>query len=80
VKGVASASPRIEPPIIIAIVASSPAVDSPMADIFLNDAREDLDKARRIATVLQARGWSVWWDRRLRGGMDFTCDHPAAAG
>jgi len=60
VKGVASASPRIEPPIIIAIVASSPAVDSPMADIFLNDAREDLDKARRIATVLQARGWSVW--------------------
>ena len=43
-----------------------------MADVFLSYAREDLDRARSVAGVLQARGWSVWWDRRLRGGTDFT--------
>jgi hypothetical protein len=42
-----------------------------MADIFLSYAREDEPKAELIATVLAARGWSVWWDRRIPYGNDF---------
>jgi formylglycine-generating enzyme required for sulfatase activity len=39
-----------------------------MADIFLSYAREDLERARRIAGALQAEGWSVFWDRRIPPG------------
>jgi formylglycine-generating enzyme required for sulfatase activity len=42
-----------------------------MADIFLSYAREDLEHARRIAEALEAAGWSVFWDRRIRPGQQF---------
>ena len=42
-----------------------------MSDIFISYAREDLDKVRPIAEALEAHGWSVWWDPKIRSGMPF---------
>ena len=42
-----------------------------MADIFLSYAREDVDRASRLALALESRGWSVWWDRHIPHGQDF---------
>ena len=39
-----------------------------MVDIFLSYAEEDRESARRIATLLEQSGWTVWWDRRIRAG------------
>jgi hypothetical protein len=37
-------------------------------DIFISYTHEDADAARRLATELTARGWSVFWDRVLLPG------------
>ena len=42
-----------------------------MADVFLSYAREDRDTAERLARALEARGWSVWWDRHVPAGKRF---------
>lgn len=42
-----------------------------MADLFLSYAAEDRARARRVATLLETRGWSVWWDRVIRPGTSF---------
>jgi hypothetical protein len=42
-----------------------------MADIFISYAREDRERARTIASGLQVRGWSVWWDRDVIAGQAF---------
>ena len=42
-----------------------------MADIFLSYAREDQEHARRIAEALEAEGWSVFWDVKIRAGQRF---------
>ncbi|MGH6814968.1 MAG: SUMF1/EgtB/PvdO family nonheme iron enzyme [Hyphomicrobiaceae bacterium] len=39
-----------------------------MADIFVSYTRADQDMVRLIVALLEARGWSVWWDTRLFGG------------
>ena len=42
------------------------------SDVFLSYARENRDVAKRLANALtQARGWSVWWDARLKAGELF---------
>jgi WD40 repeat protein len=42
------------------------------ADVFISYAREDRATAKRLAEALTAaRGWSVWWDVRLRTGEPF---------
>ena len=43
-----------------------------MPDIFISYAREDIAKARAIATELEARAWSVFWDRHIPHGQDFS--------
>jgi hypothetical protein len=43
-----------------------------MADIFLSYAREDELRARAVAVELESCGWSVFWDRRIPHGQDFT--------
>src|ERR1043166_62465 len=43
-----------------------------MSDIFLSYAREDRARAEWIATELAHRGWSVWWDQKLRVGKSFS--------
>jgi formylglycine-generating enzyme required for sulfatase activity len=40
-----------------------------MADIFLSYTRADRDIASRIVAVLEAQGWSVWWDTEISGGQ-----------
>jgi hypothetical protein len=42
-------------------------------DVFISYAREDRDRARVLADALEARGWSVWWDRKIVAGQTF--DH-----
>src|SRR4051794_23111021 len=39
-----------------------------MADIFLSYAEEDREPARKLVSVLEKAGWSVWWDRRIPTG------------
>jgi formylglycine-generating enzyme required for sulfatase activity len=42
-----------------------------MSDIFISYARADRPRAEAVANALQARGWSVWWDRDLLAGETF---------
>ena len=42
-----------------------------MADIFISYAREDRERAKELAGVLERRGWSVWWDRLIPAGGSF---------
>jgi hypothetical protein len=41
------------------------------AAIFISYAHEDRERAELIASSLTANGWSVWWDRQIRGGRQF---------
>jgi hypothetical protein len=43
-----------------------------MADIFLSYAREDELRARAVAVGLESCGWSVFWDRLIPHGRDFS--------
>jgi len=36
-----------------------------MSDVFITYAREDYERARTLAGLLEKAGWSVWWDRKI---------------
>ena len=42
-----------------------------MSDIFLSYAREDKDRVQSFARALEQKGWTVWWDLRIRTGRGF---------
>lgn len=42
-----------------------------MADIFISYSKKDADQARLIAALLEAQGYSVWWDSKLVTGDQF---------
>lgn len=45
-----------------------------MADIFLSYARQDRARIARLADRLEAAGHSLWWDRQIDGGSEFSAD------
>jgi hypothetical protein len=49
----------------------SSAWENPMADVFISYASEDRERARELASALEACGWSVWWDRKIIAGQTF---------
>jgi hypothetical protein len=42
-----------------------------VTDVFISYAREDRDRAHKLADALAAFGWSVWWDRKIITGEAF---------
>jgi hypothetical protein len=42
-----------------------------VTDVFISYAREDRDRAERLASALSGFGWSVWWDRKIIAGQSF---------
>jgi len=42
-----------------------------MADIFISYASKDRSRVEPLAHALEARGWSVWWDRTIPPGKSF---------
>jgi TIR domain len=42
-----------------------------MADIFVSYSNQDRDLALKLSAFLEAKGWSVWWDRHLTAGDEF---------
>ena len=42
-----------------------------MADIFISYSKADRDLADKLATALEADGWTVWWDKSLAAGDAF---------
>ena len=45
-----------------------------MADVFLSYARGDRVIAERLAHAIGAAGLTVWWDRHIKGGAEFSRD------
>ena len=43
-----------------------------MASVFLSYDREDVAKAQTIALALEKAGYSVWWDRHIKGGAQYS--------
>jgi hypothetical protein len=43
-----------------------------MADIFISYAREDQAAVKPLAAALEGAGYSVWWDRRILAGTEFS--------
>jgi len=42
-----------------------------MADVFLSYSKPDVADARMLAALLEANGYTVWWDTNLEGGEQF---------
>jgi hypothetical protein len=45
-----------------------------LADVFLSYARGDRAIAERLAHAIADSGLSVWWDRHIKGGAEFSRD------
>jgi adenylate cyclase len=43
-----------------------------MADIFISYARPDRASIEKLAAALESEGFSVWWDRQIGGGAEFS--------
>lgn len=43
-----------------------------MASVFLSYVRADVDRAQSIAQALEKAGHSVWWDRHITGGAQYS--------
>lgn len=43
-----------------------------MASVFLSYDRHDADHARSVALALEQAGHSVWWDRHIKGGAQYS--------
>ena len=43
-----------------------------MAQVFLSYARDDVGRAKALAAAVERAGFSVWWDRDLEGGAEYS--------
>lgn len=43
-----------------------------VADVFISYAREDRDKVANLAAAIEAAQYTVWWDRRILAGTEFS--------
>lgn len=43
-----------------------------MAQVFLSYARDDVGRAKSLAVAIERAGYSVWWDRELVGGAEYS--------
>ncbi len=43
-----------------------------MSDVFISYSREDRTRIESLAAALEAQSFSVWWDRDILGGADFS--------
>jgi len=43
-----------------------------LADPFISYAREDRERIEQLASALESTGLSVWWDRNISGGAEFS--------
>ncbi len=43
-----------------------------MADIFVSYASGDRQRVEPLASALEAEGYTVWWDRNIQGGAEFS--------
>lgn len=43
-----------------------------MAQVFLSYARDDGGKAKALAAAIERDGFTVWWDRDLEGGAEYS--------
>jgi adenylate cyclase len=43
-----------------------------MADIFISYARPDRGKIEGLSAALESEGFSLWWDRQIGGGAEFS--------
>lgn len=48
-----------------------------MADVFISYSRADRPRVEKLAEALGAAGISVWWDRDLEGGAEFSAETEA---
>ena len=42
-----------------------------MTDVFVSYATEDRERVRPLIELLEAQGWTVWWDREIQPGQRF---------
>jgi TolB-like protein len=42
-----------------------------MTDVFVSYATEDRERVRPLVQLLEAQGWTVWWDLEIRPGQRF---------
>jgi TolB-like protein len=45
-----------------------------VADLFIGYARRDRDTVEKLAAAVEAAGYTVWWDRNIVGGAEFSKD------
>ncbi len=45
-----------------------------VADVFLSYSRADQSRIERLVAALEEAGYSVWWDRHIDGGAEFSAD------
>jgi adenylate cyclase len=42
-----------------------------MADVFVSYARSDKARVAPLVAVIEAKGWTVWWDPEISPGQEF---------
>ena len=48
--------------------------EATLADIFISYARADREQVEKLAAALEGEGYSVWWDRHIASGAEFSSD------